>query len=287
MHRDELRRGHAPHQPVAPLLVDVRQRQVVPRRLDAELDLHLAQCRLEIGHVLVPIVAVLGEALHDQGLELLGHLQARALLGQRRRRALEVEVHHLGGLAVLGRHGGEQLVGGDPQGVHVHAMVGRLAGPALGRHVDGRAHGMRLDAGSVEDPGHAEVHELDRVAPAVALTEQHVLRLDVAMENPGLVRGLRPLQIWRSTGINRSSGMGPLATSSNRSPPLDELQRDEEAAVGQRAQVVDLDDVVPTRFWDAVLASRRSSAAAPGLSLASSRRTLSASERFTSMCSTS
>ena len=103
-------------------------------------------------------------------------------------------------LASIGGEPVEQLVEHHPEGIDVGARVDvhRRRVGLLGRHVRRRAHD-RPDVGEAHVGqlhlgrlGHAEVDHLRR-RPAVHLRDQHVARLQVAVDDPLLVGVLHRL----------------------------------------------------------------------------------------------
>ena len=121
-------------------------------------------------------VEAAGEAVDRRREERRGR---RHVLVHQRERALSVER----GLA------GEELVREDGERVAVGRGGGRLALGLLGRHVDRRPddHPRRGEAGrALQHLRDAEVGEGEAVVPA----DQDVRRLDVAVEDPRLVRGV-------------------------------------------------------------------------------------------------
>ena len=113
--------------------------------------------------------------------------------GRRRDDLVDVLVRHRQrGIAGMRLPAGEQLEEHHPGRVHVGACVGRPAGHLLGRQVGGGSDDhpglglARLD----QQPGQPEIGDLDRTGVA----EQHVLGLDVAMRDPGVVGRGQPAQ---------------------------------------------------------------------------------------------
>ena len=117
---------------------------------------------------------------------------------------VDVPVGHLHRGRRRERHlAGDQLEQQDPGAVHVRPGIGPVVLDLLGRQV---GHGPEQQAvglarvSSLDGPGEAEVGDLD---PAV-LGDQDVLRLDVAMDVAGAVRGGQGLQ----DGIDDGQGLG-------------------------------------------------------------------------------
>ena len=108
--------------------------------------------------------------------------------GRSRNRLVHVRVGDLDRIVAGVRLGtGQQLVEHHAQGVHVAARVGLAVGDQLGRDVADRAdqHAGGGRGLGTDRPGQAEVGDLD----LAAVRDQHVLGLDVAMDQAGLVGG--------------------------------------------------------------------------------------------------
>ena len=110
-------------------------------------------------------------------------------------------------------------------------IVVDVAPGLLGGHVAGRAHdlaGLGLARVDLEPLGQAEVGDL---GGAVAV-EQDVGRLEVAVHDAGLVRGVHgPGQRGHQLG-RRAAGLGRPLEAVGQAPPFEQLERDEGAAVG-------------------------------------------------------
>ena len=136
-----------------------------------------------------PVLAVLRERVLDRGVERDGQLRPR--VAQRRRRVLEVRDHLLQvAVAVERRRAGERLEQHAGERVHVGPAVDVAAARLLGRHVVRRAHreaGPRQPVVGLAPLGQAEVGQ-ERVLAAVAPGDQHVRRLDVAVDEAVRVR---------------------------------------------------------------------------------------------------
>ena len=152
------------------------------------------------------------------------------VLERDRHRAVAVERHAAG----------EQLVEDDADRVEVGALADRVALRLLGREVLRGAHdrpGLRhvRRAGA----GDAEVGDLR----AALVVDDDVVRLEVAVDDPALVReagGAQDLHV-RSIARSGSSGASRWTTSLSE-PPSQVLHRDVVGAV-PLAAVVDRDDV--------------------------------------------
>ena len=148
----------------------------------------------------------------------------------------------------------------DAKAELIGARVDGGPGELLGRHVEGRpdrspvrvrperSRGTRLatsDAPSAasfaEAPiaaREAEVHDAHRAVAA----DQHVLGLEVAVDEPGGVRGREPRAGGDEDVEDLAQGARPLGQPLGERPALDELHRDEDLAA-ERADVVHDDDV--------------------------------------------
>ena len=181
-----------------------------------------------------------GAALERPGGDRLGHLRrgGEALVGRLRERAqqrLVVGAARARGAACVGGGGRLAEVLGDEVGaeerrparerleqrhaerVEVGGEPDRRAGDLLGRHVRERADeaaGLRL--AEVDEVGAAEVAELG-VAGDV---EEDVGRLDVAVDDAALVRGVqRRQQVERQPPRGRAAKRPPAASRSASVPP--------------------------------------------------------------------
>ena len=145
---------------------------------------------------------------------------------------------------------GDHLVEHHPDGVEVRARVD-LVGAAglLGRHVLGRAHD---DAGDGEllllrigapRLGDAEVDELEEgLSPAER--DEHVLGLEVAVDDAERVRRLERLEDLRRVVARRRHRQPPLALHHRRQRlALQQLHHDVRVAVGRAVHVRHLHDV--------------------------------------------
>ena len=153
----------------------------------------LAQLAGEGAHVGVAVVGALGEAAHHHRLDRGGNTQPRPSPCQRDRRLREQLREHLARrLARVRQAAGEQEVGDRRQRVLVGGGGHHLAGERLGRHVHQRADeeaGARepLVGARVGVGGDAEVEQLHLARRRIV---HHVLRLQVAMDDARVVRGL-------------------------------------------------------------------------------------------------
>ncbi len=142
----------------------------------------------------------------------------------------------------------QQLVEDAPERVDVRRPVEPLADALLGGHVARRAaadvvglgrHGALVG----QDLRHAEVEQLRR-HPRGRVDEQHVLGLEVAVQDAGLVDRVQPRadganQAHRFVGRHRLSRAKLLA----QRPPVDQLHHQVRAGARGDAEVVDLDEV--------------------------------------------
>lgn len=102
---------------------------------------------------------------------------------------MQVLAHDLGGLAREGQLPGEQLVEHHAEAVEVAAAVEALAVEDLGRHVFRRARAEPVGARG----GEPEVGE----PQAVAVVDEDVARLEVAVDQPAGVHELQRAQYGR------------------------------------------------------------------------------------------
>ena len=155
-------------------------------RCDAQLPLDLAQPVEHLARVSRALVRVLLRRPEHQLVDLLRHAwiaHARARHGIRG--VLVGDLHGL--LAAERLHTREHLVEHDAERVDVAAGVGHAARDQLGREVRDRSQQLRARCGvGACGAGEPEVADLD----APVLREQHVLRLDVAVDQaPGVCGG--------------------------------------------------------------------------------------------------
>lgn len=144
--------------------------------------------------------------------------------GRRGHAFVEVLVEDLcGGVAAVRFGAGQHLVQHHAAGVDVRPGVGRALLDLLGGQVgDGAQDGARAVRLGVHGPDEAEVGDLD---PAV-VPDQHVLRLHVAVDESGPVRGAecgedRLQDVQGRTGAQRA----PLAQDVAQRAPGDVLHR--------------------------------------------------------------
>ena len=184
-------------------------------------------------------------ALHrpgDDGRQPHGDVGPR--LADRRRILVHALHHHRERVVgAEGERAGEDLVQDDAQRVDVAAVVGGFAAGLLGGHViDGADDGAGLGHGRprLERARDAEVGD-EGVPVAV---DQDVLRLEVAVHDPGLVRRLERLGDLARQRQRPFDRQRPLALQQRFEIfPLDELHRDE-LEVARLAEVVDAQDVL-------------------------------------------
>ena len=143
----------------------------------------------EVGHRLEPLAVILGHRLLDRPIEARRHVgpsvtdTGHGVVHVAHRDRDEV-------VAGEGNLAGEQLVEHAAERVDVGLLVDRLAAGLLRRDVVARPHDRARDRHpvDVDRMGDAEVGHL-RSAVGV---EQHVLRLDVAVDEPLIVREREP-----------------------------------------------------------------------------------------------
>ena len=204
-------------------------------------------------------VAVGGALLQALQADHLQVARQRAPPSRRRDDRLVDDLHHRVPcrVALERRPAGERLVQDGPQRVDVglHADA-RAAGGLLGGHVAGSAEdlpGLGQAAVGADVLGEAEVGDfrdgrppvpgVDRALSGVGLVgKEDVGRLQVAMDDPGLVRRVdRPGDRLDQGGGLAGRPRG-LAEPLGQRPPLDVLHR-EEGPAETLADLIDLDDV--------------------------------------------
>ncbi len=167
-----------------------------PRRLEADAVTEGLERPRERGHVLEAIVTLAGERLEHHVAELVGQLRAQ-ILGRAHVAGEDLEQERVQAPRPIGELPHQHLVEDEPERVEVAARVERhLLSELLGRHVTRCAHDRarvgerRLAVLLPEGLGHPEVEHLRVVGRPVDVAEdEEVLRLEVAMEDPRLVRG--------------------------------------------------------------------------------------------------
>ena len=157
--------------------------------------------------------------------------------------AVDVLVGHVDGGVAAERLGArEHLEQQQPRSVDVAPGVGDAALDLLGGEVGHRAQEhprLRGGRGAGDRAGQPEVGDLDHAV----LAQDDVLRLDVAVDQAGAVRGAQRLQhrvedVQRGAGGQRALGLHDLT----QRVPVDQLHGEEHAALVV-ALVVDRDDV--------------------------------------------
>ncbi len=140
---------------------------------------------------------------------------------------------------------GQGLVEDASERVDIGALVERVAGDLLGGDVLERAHDLARDAHSRQRAGALGQPEVAEVAVLASggLGDEHVRGLDVAMDEPLLVRGVERLcdlreEIDRALGLERAV----LGHDLGQVRALDVAHREEEQAV-LVSRLVDRDDV--------------------------------------------
>ncbi|OQB76791.1 MAG: hypothetical protein BWX88_05321 [Planctomycetes bacterium ADurb.Bin126] len=135
-------------------------------------------------------------------------------------RALDVPQQHvLDRLAVKDRHAGQQMVQRAAQAVDVAAVVGVPLADPLGGDVEGRAHALAAHLHPAE-PRQPEVHQFGHPL----LVQQHVARLDVAVDQTDSVGRLEPL--GHGNGDFQAAGLADrlvLVDQLANAPPADQF----------------------------------------------------------------
>ena len=163
---------------------------------------------------------------------------ARRRRVRRLREMLHRDLHRR--LARERHRSGQQLVEDDPRRVEIGALVDRGAARLLGREVLRRADD-RAGLGHLAraGPGDAEVGDLD----ATFAVDDHVVRLDVPVDDPVLVRvAQRGEDLSRVRDRDRHRARPARHDQLLQRPALDVLHHDVVRALGD-APVVDRDDV--------------------------------------------
>ncbi len=208
---------------------------------------------IELVHVGPPLVAILLERAQANGFHVRRDLQVGTPLARRNDRLQQVlgqDAHEAVG--VERNHAGQHVVHDAAHRVDVHAVIGRLPLRLLGRHVLGRSEdhpGLRqpravvvVGADDLRDP---EVQHLHEVRAPLALNQEDVLRLHVAVDDPLPVRGAQPLGDLHEDAARaapRQRALGPQGAP--QVLPLQELHRDVDQAVAGLPEVRDVDDVL-------------------------------------------
>ena len=214
------------------------------QRLNVERDV---ACRLEA------LLRVLLEAVQDDPVER--GRQRLAPLGGRRGVLLEDRVHRLDGRVALERAASRQhLVEHDAEREDVGAVIDGLPAHLLGRHVPHRAEhraraGQRTRVGEQRrlglerragrgQLGEAEVEDLD----AAVARHEDVVRLQVAVDDPLVVRGRQPARDLAGVVDGLPMRQRRCADARAERLPIEQFRDDvRRAVVG--ADVVDAEDV--------------------------------------------
>ena len=200
----------------------------------------------------LPLLAVLGHPSHDRAHLVLRQLATSRELGDRRRLGREVLGGPLPrGPRIEGQAAGDHLVGHHRQRVDVATQIELLPAELLGAHIGRRAqdHPLlgqlgRLLVLRLAPLGDAEVEELHEVDLTSAGREEHVLGLEVPVDDPPLVGlGQRAADLDDQL-VDHPRVQPPDALESLREVlPLDELHHDEERVVLEIAEIVELHGV--------------------------------------------
>ena len=195
--------------------------------------MQLAQQHPRVGRPLAPVagggagderVDVRRDARHQRGRR--GHVRVHVLVGDLDRR-----------LALVRLGAGEQLVEHDPDGVHVGTGVGPAVDHQLGREVgdgaDQHPAGRGVLRVGADRLGQPEVGHLHRGGARVRVGgDQHVLGLDVAVDQAGAVRrGQRGEHRLDQGERPRRSHRALLADQVAQGVPAHQLHGQEDGAV--------------------------------------------------------
>ena len=97
----------------------------------------------------------------------------------------------------MGLLAGEQFIQNRAESIDVGPVIhGLLATRLFGRQIRRRAQdgsGARFGAFDRLQLGHAEVEHLDHIGSVVAAADEQILRVQIAVNDPGLVRGPYPV----------------------------------------------------------------------------------------------
>jgi hypothetical protein len=168
--------------------------------------------------------------------------------GWRARRVVDLgEQDLLDDLARERRAARDQLIGDAADRVHVEATVEGLALDLLRGHVVRGAGDAVARAGGVgrEHRGDPEVDQLDHALAAASLHQDDVLGLDVAVDDAVPVRGGEALAEL-AKDRHDLGGAADRVLVGDQVLAVEQLHAKKQAAVGELAEVEDLDDVAVT-----------------------------------------
>ena len=201
------------------------------------------------------MVATLGlllEASHDDGHE---RLLERGSQREERLRVLvddaDADLGHR--LAVERKLAAEQLVQDDAERPDVAAdLRGARGAHLLGRHVERRADDRRRvgerhlpDRARAKDLGDAEIEDLQQRRSVQAARDEEILRLEIAMHDPGGMRLDERLARLEDVLDGVGDGQRALLLAQLREVhALEELEDHERAILGVAADVVDARDML-------------------------------------------
>ena len=234
------RPGHSPPKSFRVLGIHVGRREVVPWRGEARGDLHLAQRGFELRHARESRLRVLLQTTQDHLVERGGRRDARARgLGP----LAELREQDVGGVLALERtRPGRQLVQRAAQRVDVGPVIAPDARYDLWGQVGRRARARLGRLRVIPHLGDPEVQQFDRITSPLIDPEHDVLRLDVAVNDAGVVCRSQALADLTADGDDPIDGEH--ARGFERCAQrlaLDEFHRDHQPPVGELDEVVHVD----------------------------------------------
>ena len=131
----------------------------------------------------------------------------------RGRRGIDVVADHHGGIGIdIRLRAGQQVKRGAGQRILIGAPVDRLTLQLFGRRVGRGAHrhvGRGQPRRIVDAPRDAEIGEKDSARLPVGVAQQDVGRLDIAVQQPSVMRVIQRRATAAMIGTTSSSGIPP------------------------------------------------------------------------------